>query len=133
MFGDAFEILIGGQHGHIVAYAQLRQKRVDRRDLHAISAAMVSQLRRIDMIVAIRNDEGQGGKALDNPGTAFRPGKALKKLLQDKAGRQKRFAVPDGFNQRPDFRPLRWLIPPQGKRPDAGVDEKAQLRWRSAL
>ena len=51
---------------------------------------MVPQLRRIDVIVAIRYDQRQRGKALDDLGPAFGPGEALQKLLQDEAGRQKR-------------------------------------------
>ena len=127
------EILVGGQHREVVAHAQLRQKRVDRPDLHALSAAVISQFRRMDVIVAIRDDERQRRKALDELGPAFGSGEALQKFLQDKARRQNYFAAFDGSHQHPDFYPTGRLVPPQRERPDAGVDEEAHSRLRSAL
>jgi hypothetical protein len=109
------------------------EKRVDRPDLHALSAAVVPQLRRLNVIVAIRHDQRQRRKAIDDLGPTLRPGEALQEFLQDEAGRQKRFAAFDGPHQRPDFGPTGWLVPPQRERPDAGVHEEAHLRWRSAL
>jgi hypothetical protein len=75
VLGNVREILVRGQHCQVVANAQLRQKRVDRPDLHALSAAAVPQLRRIDVIVAIRHDERQRGKAIDDLGAALGPEK----------------------------------------------------------
>src|SRR5215216_5642578 len=83
MLGDLREILVGGQHCQVVADAQLRQKRVDRPDLHAFSAAVIPQLRRINVIVAIWYDKRQRRKALDDLGPALGPGEALQLFLQD--------------------------------------------------
>jgi hypothetical protein len=109
------------------------EKRVDRPDLHALSAAVVPQLGRIDVIVAVRHDEGQRRKALDDLGPALGPGEALQELLQDEAGRQECFAALKSPHQHPDLGSIGRPVPPQRERPDAGVDEKAHLRWRSAL
>src|SRR4051812_12437362 len=70
VLGDAREILVGGQHREVMANAQLRQKRVDRPDLDALSAAVIPQLRRINVIVTIRHDERQRRKALQYLGPA---------------------------------------------------------------
>jgi len=77
VLGDVREIVVGGQHRQLVAQAQLRQKRVDGPDLHALSAAAVPQLGRVDVIVAIRHDERQRRKAFDDLGSAFGSGEAL--------------------------------------------------------
>ncbi len=133
MLGSVLKILVGGQHREIVAYAQLRQKRVDRSDLHALSAAAVPQLRRLDVIVAVRHHERQRGEAIDDLRPALGPGEALQEFLHDEASCQKQFAAFNGPHQHPDFGPTSGLVPPQRKRPDAGVHEEAHLRLRSAL
>ena len=96
VLGNVREILVGGQHREVVADAKLRQKSIDRSDLHALSATVVPQLRRLDVIVAIRHDERQRGKGLDDLRPVLGPDEALQELLQNEAGRQKRFAALNG-------------------------------------
>ena len=53
MIGDTSEVYIGCQHRQIVAYAEMGQQRIDRSHLHAVSPAMILQLSRANMVVAV--------------------------------------------------------------------------------
>jgi hypothetical protein len=87
MFGDASEIIVDRQHRQLVTYAQLRQQCIDRSDLHATSAATVSQLSRADVIVAIGREQGDSGKPIQDEIAIFRARKSLQKLLKNESGR----------------------------------------------
>ena len=67
MLCDARKIMVGGEHGQVMAQAQLRQQRIDGSDLHARSPALVAQACGPDMVFAIRCDERQRGKPLHDP------------------------------------------------------------------
>jgi hypothetical protein len=103
VIGYMSEVLVGRQHRQVMAYAQLSQKRVDCSDLHAISAAMISQLRRPDVVVAIRYQQRHRRKSIQDLIAASRPREALKQFLENQARRQKRFTVFDCMDQHPDL------------------------------
>jgi hypothetical protein len=55
MIGDTPEVYVGCQHRKIVADAQMRQQRIDRSHLYAVSSTVILQLSRANMVVAIRH------------------------------------------------------------------------------
>jgi hypothetical protein len=68
--------------------AQLRQQRVDGADLHTLTAAMIAQLRGIDMVAAIGHQERQSRKPLKDRIAGSRTGKSLQEFLQYEPGRE---------------------------------------------
>jgi hypothetical protein len=71
---DGVEVTIGRHHDEVVSSAELRQESVDRSNLHAGPPAVVANVGRCDVVVAIRDQEGQGSEALDD--RPFVPGPA---------------------------------------------------------
>jgi len=127
------KISVGRQHRQIVPDAKLCQQRVDRPDLNAAAPTSVAQLGGVDVVAPVGNEQRQRGKPIEDLPPIARPGKALQKLLQNKTGGQKRLAGLDGANQLTYHRVGGGHIAPQHARPDAGIDEEAQRRVRSAL
>ena len=130
---DCRKIGICGQHGQIMPDTQLRQKSIDRSDLHASASAAVPQLCCLYVIVPVGCDQRQCRKAFDDLRARFRSGKSLQQLLQDKAGGQKRLTALDATDQFPHLRHRRGGVTSQGQRPHARVHEDAHPRERSAL
>ncbi len=93
------KVLVGRQHRQIVPNAKLRQQGVDRSDLDTAAATFVAQLRGVDMVAPIRNQQRQGGKSIHNSLAIPRSGKALQKLLQHQAGRENCLAGFEGPHQ----------------------------------
>ncbi len=131
--GDARKIIVGRQHRQAMANAELRQERIDRSDLDAGTTTTVPQLRRSDVILAIRHKQRHRGKSIQNLRAGARSGKALQQLLEHEARGQQRIAGFDRANQHPQCRGLRRGVTPQRQRPNAGIDEQAQSRARSVL
>jgi len=69
-----------------VAYAELSEQCVDRADLNAGTSAPITQVRRTDVIVAIRDNERQRGEPFDDVSVSAGPGEALQKFLQHEPG-----------------------------------------------
>lgn len=113
--------------------AKLRDYSIDGADLDAGAAAAIAQCSSIDMILAVRLQEGQHVEPVDDVLGGPRTGKSLQQFLEDKAGGHNRIATIESFSQLTHFRSPRGLIPPEGERPDAGVNEKTHRRERSAL
>lgn len=101
------EVLICRQHREIMADAQLGQQRIDRAHLHASSPAAIPQFRRLDMIVAIRHQQGDRRKTVQKLIAALWSCEALKEFLQHKAGRQKSLAAFKSLDERFDLRARR--------------------------
>jgi hypothetical protein len=133
MIGDETEVFVGGQHCQIMTYAQLSQQRIDRSDLHTISAAMISQFRRPDMIVAIWRQQRHRGKTIQNLIATLWPEETLKQFLKNEARGQKRFTAFDGADQHPDLAARSRRVAPERQRPDTCIDEETQSRDRPAL
>ena len=86
------EVAIGRQHDEVVPGAELRQDGVDRSNLDAAPSAGAADVGRRDVVLAIRDEEGQGSEALDDLVPCLRPGEALQEFLEDEPGREDRFA-----------------------------------------
>ena len=129
----ALKIPITRQQQQAVADTQLRQERIDRANLNAMTTAGVAKRRRIDVIGSIGHEEGKCGEPIQNQLTRFWSREALQQLLQYQACRQDRFAVLNRLNQDGDLRSRRRPITSQRKRPDACINEETQLRERSDL
>lgn len=90
-----------------MANTQLRYQRIDRGELHARSPASIAQLGRLDMILAIRNEQRQGRKPVDDSLSVLGSGEPLEKLLQHDTGDDDGLAGLHGFLQGIDLRLLR--------------------------
>jgi hypothetical protein len=66
--------------------AELREQRIDCPDLKSFASALVPKLGSCDVISAIRRDERECGKPLDDQASGLRPGETLKQLLQHESG-----------------------------------------------
>jgi hypothetical protein len=110
---DALEVGIGREQHQFVPNTELREKRIDRADLTAVSAACVAKLRGFDVIAPLRGDEGQHRKPLHDPIAGLRTAKALEELLQDEACRKDRIAGRERVRERCDGRHRRGRIAAQ--------------------
>jgi len=116
-----------------MTHAQLGEEGIDGANLHAGATAAVSQSRGVDVILPIWGDERQCRELLDYRVTRSRARESLQQFLQDEPGGQDHLVALQGVAQELDVRSTGVRVAPQGKRPDAGVDEQAHLRVRSAL
>jgi hypothetical protein len=132
-FGNAFKIIVGRQHRQVMPDAQPSEKSVNRSDLDAAAATLVSQRCSFDVIIAIRYQQGHGGKPADDLVAGLGAGEPLQELLQDEAGGYERLIVPDGLDQDCHLYRVRQVIAPECERPNACINKERQSRVRSAL
>jgi len=92
MPSDVAEIVVCREHRHIVANAELRQQCIDRADLNSDAAAAVAQLRSLDVIAPIGNEQRQSRKPIEYPFAHSGAGKALHQFLQDQTGGEQSLA-----------------------------------------
>ena len=59
MRGHLLEVAVGCEHHEIMSDAELRQERVDRPDLDALTTTRVSDLSGSDMVGPVRHEKGQ--------------------------------------------------------------------------
>ena len=104
MVCDALKIVIARQHQQVVADTQLRQERIDRAYLNAMTTAYVAKGRGFDVIGSIRHEEGKSGESLQNLFTRLGSRKALQQLLYHQSRRQDRLAVLNRLHQGSDLR-----------------------------
>ena len=116
-----------------MADAKLGEQRIDGADLHPGAPATVAQVRGFNVILPVRRQKREGGKALDDVLARSRAAESLEQLLQDEARDDDDFAAFESAAQRSDFRGGGWSVPAESQRPDARVDEQAHRRERSAL
>lgn len=69
-----------------MANAELGEQCVDRADLYSRTSAPIAQVRRANMVVAIRDNECQCGEPCDKVPESARPAEALQKFLQHESG-----------------------------------------------
>jgi hypothetical protein len=131
--GSHYKVIIGRQQRQFVTHAQLGEQGIDGANLQPGATAAVPQSRGVDMILPTWRDERQCRELLDDRFPRARTRESLQKLLQDKSCGQDHLVAPQGVAQEPDVRSTGVRVAPQGKRPDASVDEQAHLRVRSAL
>jgi hypothetical protein len=60
-----------------MADTQLRQERIDRADLNAMTTARIAKRRRLDVIGSIGDEEGQRGEPIQNLLTGLRSRESL--------------------------------------------------------
>ena len=130
---DAAKIAIRREHRQIVAHTKLREKRIDGADRRAGAPTSVAQFCRVNVVLSVRDDERQGGEAVEYLRPCPGPRESLQQLLQDQSGRQDDILALQGAPQRVDFGRLRRAIPAERQRPYARVDEEAQSRLRARL
>ncbi len=113
--------------------AKLRQESINSSDLYSSAPTAISQIRGLNVIVAIGGEKRYRGKPIQNFRAGFRTRKTLQDLLQDEARRNDSLARFERPCQRLHFRHRRRRIAPKRERPNTGINEKAQSRRRSAL
>jgi hypothetical protein len=76
------------------------------------------------MIAAVGNEKRQRGEPIENLRAIFGSGESLQKLLQNQPGGHDFLASCDGAHQFAPFACRGRGIPPEGQRPDAGLDKE---------
>jgi hypothetical protein len=71
------KIPITRKHQQAMADAQLRQERIDRANLNAMTTAGIAKRRGFDVIGSIRREEGKCGEPIQNLLTRFWSSEAL--------------------------------------------------------
>jgi hypothetical protein len=130
---DIAEITVGCEHRQIVTNAKLRKERIDRSNLYAGSTAFVAQFGGVNVILPVGHEEWKCRKSTQYLGSRFRALESLKQFLQNKTRRQNTLTRLQRTDQSSNLRLIRRCITPKCQRPDARIDEKAQLRERSDL
>ena len=133
MLRNPLEVDVCREHHQFVSNAKLRVEHVDGSCLHAFASARISELSCGYVVFPIRYDQGEGGEVSHNGLPSRRARESLKKLLEDQARGENRLACLKGLFKPTNLGTRRWGISAQGQRPDAGVDEGAHWRERSAL
>jgi len=114
--------------------AELDEHRVDGSDLDTATAARVSDLSGLDMVLSVRLQKSERGKSLDQWAACFGSGKALQQFLQHQTGCKDLVRPLEGMPKCLDFRYRHLDVAAQSQRPNAGIDKQAHgLRARSAL
>lgn len=133
MLCDPCEVSVCREQLELVADAELSEDCIDRPDLHPSPASTISDLRCLEVIVAIRRDEGKRSEARDDRLLRARALKALKELLVDEAGRNDEIAAAQRALESADFWKSGRRVSAKRDGPNARVDEQGQSRERSCL
>lgn len=133
LLGDPSKVHVGRKELQLVSYAELRENRVDRADLHSAPASAIADLRGLVVVVTIWGDERKSGEASDDRLLRARSVEALKDLLIDEAGRNNEIAACQRSLEGSDLRHGGRCVAPKREGPNARVDEQAQSRDRSCL
>ena len=127
------KVLISAQQGQLVPDADLRNDGVNRADLDSRLPTAVPQVRRSNMILAIRLYQRKRREAGDDLGPGLRGNEALKQFLEYHSSGHDDIRSGKRILQSRNLRLSRRCIAPESQRPDAGVDEQRHLRERSRL
>ena len=133
MLRSVHEVLIGAQKNEVMPDAELRNQRIDCSDLHTRPATGISQSCRSHIVFAVRLNQCQRRKPLDDLLTGLGTGEALKQFLQHKTGRDHNICTSKRILQRLYLGLFNLNVTSEGKRPDAGIDEERHFRERSDL
>ena len=128
-----FEISVGAQHHQIVPNTEPREKRINRSDLKAVTAALIAKVCSGDVVFALWHDERQRSEPFEDLRSRFRAAESLEKFLKNQPRRENGSFVLKRIGQEFHARIAIMSIPAQGQRPDAGIHEDLQLRDRAAL
>lgn len=99
MRGEVGEVGVRREQLQLVTDTELREESVDRADLYASPAGTISDLRCLEVIVAVGRNEWQGGKARDDRFVSTRSTEALEQLLIDESSRHHELASGQGSLQ----------------------------------
>lgn len=127
------EVLICAQKNEVMPDAKLRNQSVDCSDLYTRSATHVSHTCRCRMVFAIRLKQSQRSKSLYDLFACLGSCKALKKFLQYKTSRHNDVGASKRILQRLHLGFFNFNFTPEGKRPDARINQERHFRERSAL
>ena len=111
-----------------MSQAKLREESVNRSNLYPGPATTISQVSRLHVILAIGHKERHCGKSFQNLRASFWTSETLQDFLENKACRYDRLGRFDCAREHLPFFQLRRRIASERKRPNAGIDEKAQAR-----
>ena len=95
---DVVEVPIGRQHGELAADAKLRQQGIDGSDLNPVATALVTQVRRQDVVLPRGRDHGDRLETADHPCRGIGSANALEQPLEHDPG---------GENRSPELRASR--------------------------
>lgn len=113
--------------------AELRNQGIDGAELDTCPATGVSHTGRSHMVFPVRLNQCQRGEPLHDLIACLGTCEALKQFLQHQAGGDDNLRASKCFLQRLHFGFFNLDVTPEGKRPDAGIDQERHLRDRSAL
>jgi hypothetical protein len=122
VFGDVFEVDVGGQNGQLMTDAQLRQQRVDCPRLNTTRAAQIAQFCGVNVIFPVRIEERERRKALDDLPPGFGSGETLQEFLEYEASAEYGITGFNRMDERVNFRQIGRSVAAQEQRPDACVD-----------
>jgi len=130
---DAREVRVGGEQPKLVTDAELGEDRVDGAHLEAAPARAVAELCGFEVVVTVGTQEGEGTETRHDRLLVARSVETLEELLVDEPRRHDEFASRERPLECADLRHVGWPVAAKRQRPDARVDEEAQLRERSLL
>jgi hypothetical protein len=133
MLSHVRKVFIRAQHLQLVTDAKLRKQRIYCPDLHPALSAEISEFRRRNVILSVRDQQRKCRKAIHNLVSRFWSGKALKQLLQNEPSGHDALTGLQGAPECAHLRNIGRLIAAQHQRPDARVYEEAQRRDLSFL
>lgn len=103
---------------------ELDQHGVDGSNLHAKTAAGISDFGSLNVVFPIRLEKAKRSKSLDQLTACLRSCKALKEFLQHKTRGEDLVRSIKGVSKRVDFRCRSLSVPAKCERPHAGINEK---------
>jgi hypothetical protein len=133
VFRDPDEVRICGEHRQPESDGESGEQCIDRSDLQSASSASIPEIRRRNVVVAIRTEKGQGGESVDDRVACAGAVESLEELLKHQAGSEDQLFSSNCVSQARDFGREIGCVPPKREGPDARVDEGAHERDRSAL
>ena len=128
MFCDMAEINVGGEQRQLVTNAKMRKQCIDRTRLDSARTTQISQFRSSNVIFPVGIQERKCGKAFDDLPFVLGTRESLQEFLQDQPRAQNPIARFEGLNERVHLRDIGRSVTTQQQRPDAGVNEKIQVR-----
>ena len=113
MLGDTSEVVVCRQHDEFMADTKLREKCINRPELHSLLATLVSKSRGPDVVIAIGHNQGQCREAIHDLLLSLRTREPLQEFLQDQPGRHYTLARIERAFQGSNGCSIRRLISPQ--------------------
>lgn len=124
------KVLVGCQQRQLVALAELNKQGIDGADLDPSAAADIADFGCCSVVLLVRLEEGEGGKALHELLSVFGAGKTLEDLLEHQSRGEDLLGTLESGTEGDHLRHAWLAITAKGQRPDRGVDQQAH-RWRS--